>query len=81
MGRKLRRDVLDSLRERPLVGEEEPVGAADVVNLLAREATPAQPDDVEARKMGAVAIPYGMTSFSIPDRPPMKACWPMRTNW
>ena len=41
--------------KRALVGEQQAIGAAQVVDLLAREAAPAQPDDVEAREMGAVA--------------------------
>ena len=41
--------------KRALVGEQQPVGAAEVVDLLAGEAAPAQADDVEAGEMGAVA--------------------------
>ena len=57
MDRRVRRElgshVFDPLCECALVCEKQAVGAADVVNLLAREATPPQADDVEAREMGA----------------------------
>ena len=41
--------------KRALIGEEQAIGAADVVDLLSGEAAAAQADDVEARQMGAVA--------------------------
>ena len=48
-------DVLDPLGKRALVGEKQPIGAAQVVDLLAAEAAAAQPDDVETGEIGAVA--------------------------
>ena len=52
---ELARHVLDPLRKRALIGEEQAIGAADVVDLLAGEAATAQADDVEAGQMRPVA--------------------------
>ena len=43
------------------------------MDLVARETTAAQSDDVEAREVGTIAnaAPQGITSFSIADMPPM----------
>src|SRR5215207_1525 len=49
------RHVLEALLEGALVGEEKPVGPAQRMDLLAVEAAPLQPDDVEAGEVGAVA--------------------------
>src|SRR5215207_2874643 len=54
MRRELLGYVLDALLQRALVREEQSIGAADVVDLIAREAAAAQADDVEASEMGAV---------------------------
>ena len=41
--------------QRAFVGEQQAIGAADLVDLLAGEAATLQPDDIEAGQMGAVA--------------------------
>ena len=56
MRRELGRDVLDPLRQRALIGEEQPVGAAQVVDLLAGEAAPPQADDVEPARWARLPI-------------------------
>ena len=44
-----------ALHQRALVGKQQPVGAAQAVDVVAREAAPLQADDVEARQVRAVA--------------------------
>src|SRR5215207_7460846 len=53
--RELLGDVLDPLLEGTFVREEQPVGAADIVDLVAGEAAPPHADDVEAGEVRAVA--------------------------
>ena len=55
MLRELLGHVLDALDQRALGGKQKPVGAPQIVNIGAREAAPLQADDVETRKIGAIA--------------------------
>src|SRR5688572_9914124 len=48
-------DILDALGERALVGKKQTVGTPEVMDFLAAETAPAQPDDVEAGQVGPVA--------------------------
>ena len=52
MVRELLLDVVEALHQRAFVGKQQPVGAAQAVDVLAREAAPLQADDVEARTDG-----------------------------
>ena len=49
------RDILQPLLQRTLIGKEQAIGPAQRMDLLAVEAAPLQPDDVEAGQMGPVA--------------------------
>src|SRR5690349_17528116 len=72
MDRRVRRElgshVFDPLCECALVCEKQAVSAADVMNLLTREATPPQTDDVEAREMGAIPERHSVRNDIILDR-------------
>ena len=51
---ELFRYVLNALRQRAFLGEEQTVGAAQIMDLIAAEAAPPQADDVEAGEVRPV---------------------------
>ena len=41
-------DILHTLLERALVGKQQPVSPAQIMDVFARKSTPVEPDDVQA---------------------------------
>ena len=81
--RELAGDLGQALGDRALGREQQPIGGAQFLDLVARHAAPLQADDVQAGEMGPVADhrAVGDDVGSTPAMPPIIAWRPMRTNW